>query len=365
MVPSEDLFHSLKTMLIWVKITGMPFGCRTTALGRKLLVGMGQVLRMGYFDARTPEGLYVKGRVRMNLLEPFLGTTMATSDDGVSFPVFFSYEKISCICYLCGYLGHFMSECPFPVLEYDVLVQGSWMHLKINPDEEESQGPGLLRSASTQPQAGTGRGGLHPSVAAGLSSTLQRQWARGGRFGGVRRGAGFNPGGPCPLLAILGLTAPPHRQPSLGPAGPAAPGLPPCAIRPFRSFSSASSAAGDSSGTASPGEGIVGPALGSPGSASSSGPVSAIAGRRMNPPPQDGSYVPTGLPLNPDSRPAKRQTVDSDGLGSTKFHSAPVLKNGLSAYFTGFHSAPPIFNQLNAFILLTWALVPQWAAPWR
>ncbi|CAN1216126.1 Uncharacterized protein At4g02000 [Linum perenne] len=123
MIPSEDLFHSLQFMWIWVKITGLPFVYRTTALGRKLLAPMGQVERMGYFDARTPEGLYIKGRVRMNLLDSFLGTTMATSFDGVTFPVFFSYEKVSCICYLCGFLGHFMAECPFPDLEYDALVR--------------------------------------------------------------------------------------------------------------------------------------------------------------------------------------------------------------------------------------------------
>ncbi|CAN1147326.1 hypothetical protein LINPERHAP2_LOCUS15815 [Linum perenne] len=131
MVPSEDLFHSLQFMLIWVKITDIPFAYRTMTLGRKLLSLMGQVEKMGYFDAGSPDGFYVKGRVQMDLLESFLGTTIATNDDGVSFRVFFSYEKVSCICYLCGFLGHFISDCPFPDLVYDVLVRGPWMHHKL------------------------------------------------------------------------------------------------------------------------------------------------------------------------------------------------------------------------------------------
>ncbi|CAN1136512.1 hypothetical protein LINPERPRIM_LOCUS21137 [Linum perenne] len=132
---SKDLFHSLQFMFTWVKIAGLPFAYRTTALGRKLLAPMGQVEKMGYLDAGSPESFYVKGRVRMDLFESFVGTTMATRNDGVSFPVFFSYEKVSCICYLCGFLGH------FPDLAYDVLVRGSWMHHKFNPKEEEGQGP--------------------------------------------------------------------------------------------------------------------------------------------------------------------------------------------------------------------------------
>ncbi|CAN1193405.1 hypothetical protein LINPERHAP2_LOCUS42027 [Linum perenne] len=75
MVPSEELFHSLKFMLIWVKIMGMPFAYRTTAVGRKLLDQMGEVLKIGYFDVGTSEGCYVKGRVQLDLFKPFLVRT--------------------------------------------------------------------------------------------------------------------------------------------------------------------------------------------------------------------------------------------------------------------------------------------------
>ncbi|CAN1190032.1 hypothetical protein LINPERHAP2_LOCUS40246 [Linum perenne] len=74
MTHSEELFDSLQFMLIWVKIIGMSFACRTIAIGRKLLEPMGEVVRMGYFDAHKPEGCYVKGQVRMDLFSSFLGT---------------------------------------------------------------------------------------------------------------------------------------------------------------------------------------------------------------------------------------------------------------------------------------------------
>ncbi|CAN1120484.1 hypothetical protein LINPERHAP2_LOCUS220 [Linum perenne] len=111
MSPSKELFDVLRFMLIWVKIIGMPFAYRTVAVGRKLLEPMGEVVRMGYFDARKPEGCYVKGRVRMDLFNPFLGTAPVKGDDGSSFQVFFQYEGVPCICYLCGFLGHVMGDC--------------------------------------------------------------------------------------------------------------------------------------------------------------------------------------------------------------------------------------------------------------
>ncbi|CAN1816668.1 hypothetical protein LINPERHAP1_LOCUS27827 [Linum perenne] len=280
----------------------------------------------------------------MDLMEPFLGTTIATSDDGVSFPVFFSYEKVSCICYLCGYLGHFMSECPFTGLVYDELVQGSWMHLKVNPDEEESQGPQLSRPEAVRPQTGRGRGGLHHSVAAGLLSTLQRQWARGGRFGGVRHGGGINSGGPRPFLALPGPTTfIPHR-PRLGPADS---GPTPRSIRPLRSFNIAlaSNVAGGSTGASGPIGGLGGPSLGSPSTASSTGSGSAASGRRTRLISHDGPSIPSGSNLNPESRPGKRQIIESVGLDSIKMCSAPVANIGPSLGPEGHHSAPPAFKK--------------------
>ncbi|CAN1261968.1 hypothetical protein LINPERPRIM_LOCUS11093 [Linum perenne] len=97
MSPSEELYNALRFMSIWVKIIGKPFACRTVAVGRKLLEPMGEVLRMGYFDAKKPEGCYVKGRFWMDLYSSFLGTTSVNGEDGSSFKVFFQYEGAPCI----------------------------------------------------------------------------------------------------------------------------------------------------------------------------------------------------------------------------------------------------------------------------
>ncbi|CAN1787787.1 hypothetical protein LINPERHAP1_LOCUS17794 [Linum perenne] len=214
------------------------------------------------------------------------------------------------------------------------------MHLKVNPRDEEGQGPLLLRPNSVQSDAGRGRGGLHPSVAAGLSSTLQRQWARGGRLGGARRGGGPNPGGPRPLLALLGPTDASLHRPRQGPVRPLGSGPIPRAIQPLRSISPSFGAAGGSSRSPGPFLGGGGPLQTSTGSASSSAPSSAMLGRQVGPINQDR----VGPSVDSEIRSGKRQALSSDRLGPSKFQSAPVAKAGLCSSPVGHHTAPPNFG---------------------
>ncbi|CAN1136157.1 hypothetical protein LINPERPRIM_LOCUS20927 [Linum perenne] len=207
--PSEELFHSLQFMPIWVKIIGLPFAFLTIVVGRKLLAKLGEVLKIGYFDAGTPEGSYVKGRVRMDLLDSFLGTAPVTRPNGTTFPVFFQYIGVPCICYLCGFLGHVMADCSHTEVVFDEHVRSDWMCGKVAPNEQEREGPQLQLLPPVQPQNPSGRGGLPPSVAAGLSSNLNRQWARERVAGGLRGRGGAAFGGLRPPLAILGTA--PHR----------------------------------------------------------------------------------------------------------------------------------------------------------
>ncbi|CAN1757129.1 hypothetical protein LINPERHAP1_LOCUS6410, partial [Linum perenne] len=143
----------------------MPFAYRTVAVGRKLLEPMGEVVCMGYFDAHKPEGCYVKGRVRMDLFNPFLGTAPVKGEDGSSFQVFFQYEGVPCICYLCGYLGHVMGDCSHSDLVFDPLIRDSWICGVTDPDEalasEVGNGtradPGSRPSGSKQPAGAAGK----------------------------------------------------------------------------------------------------------------------------------------------------------------------------------------------------------------
>ncbi|CAN1121971.1 hypothetical protein LINPERHAP2_LOCUS1104, partial [Linum perenne] len=202
MTPSKDLFDALRFMLIWVKIIRMPFAYRTVAVGRKLLEPMGEVVCMGYFDAHKPEGCYVKGRVRMDLFNPFLGTAPVKGEDGSSFQVFFQYEGVPCICYLCGYLGHVMGDCSHSDLVFDPLIRDSWICGVTDPDEVETEGPSFRRLIPARSQARKGRGGLPPSVAAGLSSSLHQQWSETRQLGGRARGIGHVVEGPRPALTL-------------------------------------------------------------------------------------------------------------------------------------------------------------------
>ncbi|CAN1177092.1 hypothetical protein LINPERPRIM_LOCUS37424 [Linum perenne] len=135
MSPSEEMYNALRFMSIWVKIIGMPFACRTIVVGWKLLEPMGEVVRMGYFDAKKPEGFYVKGRVQMDLYSSFLGTASVNGEDGSSLKVFFQYEGVPCICYLCGFLGYAMGDCSHTDLVFDPLVRDSWICGVTDPDE--------------------------------------------------------------------------------------------------------------------------------------------------------------------------------------------------------------------------------------
>ncbi|CAN1165965.1 hypothetical protein LINPERHAP2_LOCUS26462 [Linum perenne] len=227
LAPSEDLFHSLQFMPIWVKIIGVPFSSLTIAVGRKLLAKLGEVIKVGYFDAGTPEGTYVKGRVRMDLLGSFLGTTPVSRPNGTTFPAFFQYIGVPCICYLCGLLSHVMADCPRTDLVYDENIRAWWICGKVDPNEKEGKGPQIQPLIPAYPPNSRGRGGLPPSVAAGLSSNLNRQWARDRHGGGARGRGGPNVRDPRPLLALTG--PPPTRGPRparfpglLGPDGPQA-----------------------------------------------------------------------------------------------------------------------------------------------
>ncbi|CAN1124808.1 hypothetical protein LINPERPRIM_LOCUS31299 [Linum perenne] len=214
MSPSKELFDALRFMSIWVKILiiGMPFAFRT--VGRKLLEPMGEVVRMGYFDAHKPEGCYVKGRVRIDLFKSFLGTASVNRDDGSSFQVFFQYKGVPCICYLCGFLGHTMGDCSHTDLVFDPLVQDSWICRVTDPDEVETEGPSFQRLIHGRPQARRGRGGLPPSITAGLSSNLHRQWAQNSQLGGRVRGVTPVVEGHRPFLPLPGPSACPQVRPN-------------------------------------------------------------------------------------------------------------------------------------------------------
>ncbi|CAN1775609.1 hypothetical protein LINPERHAP1_LOCUS13386 [Linum perenne] len=227
LTPSEELFHSLQYMPIWVKIIGVPFSSLTIAVGRKLLAKLGEVIKVGYFDAGTPEGTYVKGRVRMDLLGSFLGTTPVSRPNGTTFPAFFQYIGVPCICYLCGLLSHVMADCTRTDLVYDENVRAWWICGKVDPNEKEGQGPQIQPLIPALPPNSRARGGLPPSVAAGLSSNLNRQWTRDRHGGGPGDRGGPNVRGRRPFLALTGPppargTGPARQPGNLGQEGPRA-----------------------------------------------------------------------------------------------------------------------------------------------
>ncbi|CAN1181044.1 hypothetical protein LINPERHAP2_LOCUS35135 [Linum perenne] len=122
---------------------------------------------------------------------------------------FLLYIGVPCICYLCGLLSHVMADCPRTDLVYDENVWAWWICGKVDPNEKEGQGPQIQPLIPAFTSNSRGRGGLPSSVAAGLSSNLNRQWTRDRQGGGTRDRGGPNVRGPRPLLALTG--PPPAR----------------------------------------------------------------------------------------------------------------------------------------------------------
>ncbi|CAN1134334.1 Uncharacterized protein At4g02000 [Linum perenne] len=273
MVPSDDLFHALQFMSIWVKIIGLPFGYITIAVGRKLLAKLGEVEKVGYYDAGTPEGCYIKGRVRMDLLGSFRGTAPVIGVNGVSFPAFFQYIGLPCICFLCGWLGHVMADCSRTDLVFDENVRSTWISGKADQNEKESQGPQLQTVPFIPPPQARGRGGLPPSVAANLSSNLQRQWARDRQTGGARGFANRGSGGTRPFLALPGPGPDLIRRPGRLPRDPGPMGRRPHDVRPLQIMAPSHLGLGDRLAGADPLRAHLGQAHLQPSAAASSASV--------------------------------------------------------------------------------------------
>ncbi|CAN1761953.1 Uncharacterized protein At4g02000 [Linum perenne] len=248
MIPSEELFLSLQFMLIWVKIIGLPFAYLTIIVGRKLLAKLGEVVKVGYYDAGTPEGCYIKGRVRMDLLGSFLGTAPVTGANGASFPAFFQYIGLPCICFLCGWLGHVMAGCPRTDLTFDEDVRSDWICGKADQNEKESQGPQLQPLPFVPPPHARGRGGLPPSVAARLSSNLQRQWSQDRQRGGARGQFDRGARGPRPFLALPGPRPILNLGPGRFPRGSGTPSTRPHFVRPLQILGPGSSGSSGAQG---------------------------------------------------------------------------------------------------------------------
>ncbi|CAN1170564.1 Uncharacterized protein At4g02000, partial [Linum perenne] len=340
MIPSEALFHSLQFMLVWVKIIGLPFSYLTIDVGRKLLAKLGEVVKVGYYDAGTPEGVYIKGRVRMDLLGSLLGAAPVTGANGVSFPAFFQYIGIPCICYLCGWLGHVMADCSRTDLVFDEEVRSDWICGKADPNEKESQGPQLQPLPFVPPPHARGRGGLPPSVAARLSSNLQRQWSQNRQTGGARGHVGRGSGGPRPLLALPGPGTTRNGGPGRIPRAPGPPGWRPHFIRPLQILAPGSSMSNGPEGRTGSAQADGDQAHLLPQFAASFISSSHGVGRLQGP---SSHQIPQALlaTRSVQQQPSQRKGVAAVGLvGPTRAASAPICQPS--------SAAAPVGRQLDS-----------------
>ncbi|CAN1141944.1 hypothetical protein LINPERHAP2_LOCUS12788 [Linum perenne] len=114
-------------MAVWIKLSRVPLHCITTRFGRGFLMYFGEVLDISLFGSRGRDAVFIKGRVKINLLASFQGRRQACGPDNVMFWVRLHYESISSMCFRCGFLGHSSSRCPHTDIPFDMEVRGPWM----------------------------------------------------------------------------------------------------------------------------------------------------------------------------------------------------------------------------------------------
>ncbi|CAN1120442.1 hypothetical protein LINPERHAP2_LOCUS197 [Linum perenne] len=198
-----------------------------------------------------------------------------------------------------------------------------------------------------RPHAG-GRGGLPPSVAARLSSNLQRQWAQDRQAGGARGNHRRDFGGPRPLLALPGPRLIPNLGSGRNPRGSGPQGLRPHVIRPLQILAPGSLISGELQGRQDSGHSVGAWAQNPSQSAASFVASGHGLGQLQGPSPrqqQQAQLASGGAQPPPDQRrssklgrPIGPTTVASAPTGPS--HSAPAPMGQRMGSLTGLHETP-------------------------
>lgn len=100
----------LNTMTIVVRLTNIPAGHRNPSVARRLCANLGEVVEVIPTSKAGPQA-FMRVRVRLNILEPFLRGVHLRLGNGMRQWIAFSYERMPVYCYLCGLVGHLEKKC--------------------------------------------------------------------------------------------------------------------------------------------------------------------------------------------------------------------------------------------------------------
>lgn len=72
---------------------------------------------------------YIKIKVELNVHKPLPEGFNLPRPNGTINRIFFKYEKLSELCYMCGRLGHIQQACPDVISKQDNRQYGQWMRV--------------------------------------------------------------------------------------------------------------------------------------------------------------------------------------------------------------------------------------------
>ncbi|CAN1129297.1 hypothetical protein LINPERHAP2_LOCUS5144 [Linum perenne] len=129
--PSQEVFEDLRFASFWVRLEGVPSEFRSVQFGTGLLQPIGQVLHTGLYDSVVESKEFIRGFVRLDVTQPFLGRRKARYSHGGEFWVNFGYEGLPTVCFGCGLLGHPLRLCPAPFADGSGSEdRGPWMQVE-------------------------------------------------------------------------------------------------------------------------------------------------------------------------------------------------------------------------------------------
>ena len=97
--------------LVWVQLWRLPEFCKTKELGAKIGVRLGEVQEVDFFNVRGKEIIILKVKVEIDASKFLKSQLKLAGSDKKPMEVSFKYERIGCLCFYCGHLGHKAKAC--------------------------------------------------------------------------------------------------------------------------------------------------------------------------------------------------------------------------------------------------------------
>ncbi|XVE96221.1 hypothetical protein REPUB_Repub02eG0203000 [Reevesia pubescens] len=109
MKKSDEL--DLSRVSFWVQIHGLPLGLMNEKVGIMLEESLGDIEEVETSNGRVAWGRFLRVRVKVNVHKPFkmCGRISIAGHDKIM--VYYKYERLPDLCYVCGCLDHHEMEC--------------------------------------------------------------------------------------------------------------------------------------------------------------------------------------------------------------------------------------------------------------